>query len=148
MRPEHLANPDALASFLTGFERGTLPKPEWTHGAHIAVAASYLFSSTAESVLPAVRERITSYNTAVGTANTDTSGYHETLTRFWLCIVEELLRQREPGSRLDAARIAVAIFGQARTLHTLYYSGDVVRDSVARREWRAPDLLPLPCSLP
>jgi hypothetical protein len=91
-----------------------------------------------------MRARISAFNLSVGGANTPTSGYHETLTHFWLLIVAELLRQRQPASRLEAAQQAVAAFGQARTLHTLYYSGDVVKDSEARRQWRQPDLLPLP----
>jgi len=91
-----------------------------------------------------MRTRISAFNESVGGANTATSGYHETLTHFWLLIVAELLRQRQPSSRLEAAQQAVAVFGQARTLHTLYYSGDVVQDSAARQSWRTPDLLPLP----
>ena len=144
MRPEHLANPESFDAFLNGFENGTVPKPEWTHGAHVASAANYLFGSTVEIVLPHMRARISAYNVAVGGANTPTSGYHETLTRFWLLVVAEFLRQRQPQSRLEAARQAVEIFGEARTLHTLYYSGDVVKDSTARLTWRPPDLLPLP----
>jgi hypothetical protein len=144
MSPEHLTTPEAFAVFLRGFEDGTLPKPEWTHGAHVAAAANYLFESNVEAVLPLMRARISAYNLAVGGANTPTSGYHETLTHFWLLIVAELLRQRQPTSCLEAAREAVAVFGEARTLHTLYYSGDVVKDSAARQHWRQPDLLPLP----
>ena len=144
MRPEHLATPEALETFLHGFENGTLAKPEWTHGAHVAAAASYLFGSDLQTVLPLMRARISSFNVAVGGANTPTSGYHETLTHFWLLIVAESLRQHPPASRLEAARHAVAVFGEARTLHTLYYSGDVVKDTAARQQWRAPDLLPLP----
>jgi hypothetical protein len=144
MRPEHLATPEAFDAFLRGFEHGTLQKTEWTHGAHVAAAASYLFGSTVEAVLPQMRARISAFNLSVGGANTPTSGYHETLTHFWLVIVAELLLQRQPRSRLEAARQAVAVFGQARTLHTLYYSGDVVKDSAARLQWRTPDLLLLP----
>ena len=144
MRPEHLATPEALDSFLRGFEQGTLAKSEWTHGAHVAAAAYYLFDSDFATVLPLMRARISAFNLSVGGANTATSGYHETLTHFWLLIVAELLRQRQPASRLEAAQQAVAVFGHARTLHTLYYSGDVVKDSAARRQWRQPDLLPLP----
>jgi hypothetical protein len=146
MRPEHLTTPEALDSFLRGFEQGTLAKSEWTHGAHVATAACYLFDSDFTTVLPLMRARISAFNLSVGGANTPTSGYHETLTHFWLLIVAELLRQRQPASRLEAAQQAVAVFGQARTLHTLYYSGDVVKDSTARRQWRQPDLLPLPKS--
>ena len=144
MRPEHLTTSETFEDFLRGFEQGTLPKPEWTHGAHVAAAASYLFDSNVEAVLPQMRARISAYNVAVGGANTPTSGYHETLTHFWLLVVAELLRQREPVSRLDAARQAVAVFAEARTLHSLYYSGDVVNDTAARFTWRPPDLLPLP----
>jgi hypothetical protein len=144
MRPEHLATPEALASFLHGFEQGTLARSEWTHAAHLAAAAYYLFDSDFAAVLPLMRARISAFNLSVGGANTLTSGYHETLTQFWLLIVAEFLRQRQPGSRLEAAQQAVAVFGQARALHTLYYSGDVVNDAAARRQWRQPDLLPLP----
>jgi hypothetical protein len=144
MRLEHLATPESFDAFLHGFENGALPKPEWTHGAHVASAANYLFGSTVKVVLPQMRARISAYNLSVGGANTTTSGYHETLTRFWLVIVAEFLRQRQPQSRIEAARQAVAVFGEARTLHTLYYSGDVVKDPAARLGWRPPDLLPLP----
>jgi hypothetical protein len=144
MRPEHLSTPEALDTFLHGFEQGALAKQEWTHAAHIAAAAYYLFDSDFATVLPLMRARISAFNLSVGGANTPTSGYHETLTHFWLLIVAGLLRQRQPSSRFEAVQHAVAIFGQARTLHTLYYSGDVVQDSAARRQWRVPDLLALP----
>jgi len=147
MRPEHLATPEALESFLHGFEQGTLPKSEWTHGAHVAAAASYLLTSANFSIapiLPLMRQRISAYNLSVGGANTATSGYHETLTRFWLLIVSRHLRENPPATRLAAARQAVAAFGEERALHTRYYSGDVVKDAAARQSWRAPDLQPLP----
>jgi hypothetical protein len=144
MRPEHLANQENLSNFLDAFERGNLAKSEWTHAAHVAAAAYYLHNSSVASILPLMRARISAFNLAVGGANTPTSGYHETLTHFWLLIVAEFLRQRRPESPLAAARQAVATFGEARTLHALYYSGDVVKDSAARLAWRAPDLLPIP----
>jgi hypothetical protein len=144
MRPEHLFTPEALESFLHRFETGTLPKAEWTHAAHVAAAAYYLHGSSFTIVLPFMRARISAFNLAVGGANTPTSGYHETLTYFWLLIVAEFLRQNPPASKLAAARHAVATFGEARTLHSLYYSGDLVKDSAARLAWRAPDLLPIP----
>jgi hypothetical protein len=144
MRPEHLATQENLSRFLDAFERGKLPKNEWTHAAHVAAAAYYLHNSSVAIILPLMRARISAFNLAVGGANTATSGYHETLTHFWLLIVAEFLRQRRPGSPLAAAQQAVATFGEARTLHTLYYSGDVVKDSAGRLAWRAPDLVPIP----
>jgi len=144
MRTEHLATEAALNAFLKGFEEGTLEKREWTHGAHVAAAAYYLFHSDAEAVLPVMRQRIRAFNESVGGQNTETSGYHETLTRFWLLVVEKHLRESVPESRLEAARTAVKRFGEERGLHTLYYAGDLVKDTTARREWRSPDLRALP----
>lgn len=152
MRSEHLASDEALSEFLRGFERGILPKAEWTHGAHVAAAAHYLhraagtgaYDTAYDSVLPVIRQRIQSYNLAVGGANTATSGYHETLTRFWLRVVAAYLRHRRPATALEAAQLAVAEFGEQRALHLAYYSGDVVKDSEARLGWREPDLRPLP----
>jgi hypothetical protein len=144
MRSEHLSTQAALELFLKGFEEGTLDKREWTHGAHVAAAAYYLFGSNAVEVLPRMRVRIRSFNEAVGGQNTATSGYHETLTHFWLLMVEAHLREAKPESHLEAARTAVGRFGEERALHALYYSGDVVKDSEARLAWRAPDLRPLP----
>jgi len=147
MRPEHLVSTEAFDNFLRGFEEGTLPKSEWTHGAHVAAAASYLFASqnfSPSTVLPLMRQRISNYNLAVGGANTPTSGYHETLTHFWLLIVSRHLREDPPASRLEAARKAVATFGEERSLHTRHHSGDVVKDTTARQHWRAPDLISLP----
>ena len=183
MRLEHLESEEALTGFLRGFEEGTLPKAEWTHGAHVAAAAYYLrtalgadtkdaeipqlpaedvgrygaprlagldnlsrsaFDAAYDTILPVMRQRIQSYNLAVGGANTATSGYHETLTRFWLRIVVAHLREAPDLSPWQAARRAVAEFGEKRALHADYYSGDVVKDSAARLGWREPDLRPLP----
>ena len=147
MRPEHLASPESLEAFLRAFETGTLPKTDFTHGAHVATAASYLFKAPAfsiETVLPVIRQRIRAFNEAVGGANTETSGHHETLTHFWLFIVADHLRKSKPATRLEAAKSVVQAFGEERALHTRYYSGDLVKDTAARQTWRRPDLLPLP----
>ncbi len=144
MRPEHLATPEALARFLQAFEDGTLDKYEWTHGAHVAAAAWYLHGSSYDAVLPLMRHRIQSFNLSVGGQNTPTSGYHETLTRFWLRIVDHLLHTQKPSTSLAAAQLAVANYGEARALHNEYYSGDVVKDTAARLGWRSPDLKSLP----
>jgi len=144
MRPEHLATPEALDRFLHNFESCTLDKSEWTHGAHVAAAAWYLHVSSYDTVLPLIRTRIRAFNESVGGQNTPTSGYHETLTRFWLRIVAHLLLTHQPATRFEAAQLAVATYGEQRALHNAWYSGDVVKDTAARLNWREPDLQPLP----
>ena len=142
MRAQHLATPEALDAFLRGFEECTLDKSEWNHAAHVAAGGAYLYDSQnldVAGVLPLVRERIRAFNLSVGGANTATSGYHETLTHFWLLILARHLNGNPAVSRLDAARKAVAAFGEQSALHNEYYSGDVVKDTTARQSWRSPD---------
>lgn len=136
-----LASAEAFQAFVAAWEAGTLPKHEWSHAAHVAVGACYALRH-GDAALDRTREGILRFNAAVGTANTDTSGYHETLTRFWA----EVLAAEVAGqaSEWQAAKRAVARFGEDRDLHGLYYGFDVVRSVDARRAWVAPDLAPLP----
>lgn len=122
---------------MDAWESGTLPQAAWTHAAHVAIGACYTvrFGSLA---LDRIRAGILRYNAAVGVANTDTSGYHETLTRFWATVIAEAVR----GStdEWQAACLAVDRFGGDRDLHARHYSFDVVRSVEARRRWIPPDL--------
>jgi hypothetical protein len=138
-----LASEETLDEFLHAFFHHTLPKAQWTHAAHVTVAACLLHKGRVPSVLPVVRNAISSYNLSVGTQNTDTSGYHETLTIFWLRVVAQSLRQSPSASRLQAVRSIVAAYGAERSLHRLYYSRDIVTCTAARRAWVEPDLKPL-----
>jgi hypothetical protein len=140
--PAYLTGEAALDAFVAAWRAGILPKPEWTHAAHVAVCAWHAWDAPdVEAVFGAMKRGIVAYNEAVGTANTATSGYHETLTRFWAGVVVGHLRAAAPLSRLDAVRTAVATFGAARRLHEAYYSFDVVADRQARVVWVPPDRL-------
>lgn len=137
--PAWLDDTDALDALVAAWRAGTLPKPDWTHAAHVGVCAWHAFGGVpVEQVFARMRAGILAYNEAVGTANTATSGYHETLTRFWAGIVVDHLATAGAATRLEAVRSAVAAFGAARDLHVRHYAFDVVRDPVARATWVAP----------
>lgn len=137
---DYLAGDTALDAFIAAWRDGTLPKARWTHAAHVAVCAWHAHGGAgADAVFAAMKRGIVAYNEAVGTANTATSGYHETLTRFWTEVVVEHLHAARPATRLAAVRSAVAAFGASRTLHAARYSFDVVADRRARAEWVPPD---------
>ena len=42
-------NEHTLEEFVDAWERGTLPKKSWTHGAHVGVAAYFAYEYPAES---------------------------------------------------------------------------------------------------
>ena len=75
------ANDAAADRFLAAFDAGAIPKPEWTHRAHLAAAGLCAWRDPA-GALDTMRDGILRLNEAHHTANTDTSGYHETLTVF------------------------------------------------------------------
>jgi hypothetical protein len=138
-----LLSATALDEFLAAWQAGTLPHSQWTHAAHVAVAACYAFELAPADALLRTRRGIIHFNNCVGTPNTDTRGYHETLTRLWCEIIGDFVRAGNFHSRLAAASAAVERYGQDRNRHRLYYSFDVATDVNARRNWVRPDRSPL-----
>src|SRR6266480_7994806 len=132
-------NEHTLDEFVEAWERGTLPKKCWTHGAHVGVAAYFAYEYPADVLIRVMRLGIRHYNLASGGANTEDIGYHETLTRFWAGEVGNLVRSGEFGSRLEAVRAALARFGDSSGYHRKFYNFDVVGSRRARREWVAFD---------
>jgi len=78
---KYFSDDDAVERLARGVIDGSCPKAEWTHAAHFAVAFWILRhwpDRPAETVMPDI---IRTYNEATGVRNTDTSGYHETITQ-------------------------------------------------------------------
>ena len=72
---------EEIAMIGRGLLDRTLPKTMWTHAAHFA---SVLWIIHCKPELEASREMpylIRTYNESIGGANTDSSGYHETITQ-------------------------------------------------------------------
>jgi hypothetical protein len=131
----------AFAEFLSAWETCMLSKSQWIHASHVAIATCYTVQNQ-ETVLERMKKGIIRYNEAVGIVNSDTSGYHETLTRFWVDVLVKFVRRNGFTDPWKAACAAVAEFGANREFHRAYYSFDVVRSIEARRIWIPPDLAP------
>ena len=65
----------------------TLHFQKWTHNMHLTTGL-YIYLSYGRRALPEMKERIWRYNEVVGKGN-DNTGYHETLTVFWLWAVRQ-----------------------------------------------------------
>ena len=121
----------------------SLPKSSWTHAAHFAAAFWLL---RAQGLL-AVRDMppfIRAYNEATGVPNTDTSGYHETITLASLRAVHAWLTNR-PGAALNVVleEMLATPLGRSGWLLT-YWSRSVLFSVSARRTWVEPDLSHFP----
>lgn len=133
----------ATEALVAAFVACTLPASEWTHEAHLRVGLWHVRQHGAEAALPLLRERIRAYNAARGTANTPTSGYHESVTRFYVWVIATWLRGVDHRSDLDALADALVAARGHRGLPLDYWSDDVLFSTAARTGWVPPDLRPL-----
>lgn len=126
------------------FAAATLPKAEWTHGAHWAAAFWLILKRpdvTPETDMPRMIRR---YNEAVGTPNTDSEGYHETITQASLIVARGFIAREGENASLHALcnSLFASPFGRSDWLFQ-HWSKGVLISAKARREWVAPDLKPL-----
>lgn len=121
----------------------TLPKAEWTHAAHFA-AAFWLLTQPTRDAMAEMPGLIRAYNAATGVKNSDTSGYHETITMASLRAARAWLAAR-PRVPLPEAlnELLASAYGRSDWL-LAYWSRPVLFSVAARRSWVEPDLSPLP----
>ena len=126
--------------FIGAFESRSLPKLQWTHHAHLAVALWYASRESPPHALEVVRRNIRAYNEAVGTINDDHHGYHETLTQLFLRGVHVHVQQHSESSLL-ASLLALLQSPMGRSDWPLqFYSKERLMSVAARRDWLEPDL--------
>jgi hypothetical protein len=127
------------------FVNCTLPKDEWTHAAHLRVGLWHARNFPPDEALTHVREGIMRLNEAHGTPNTDSGGYHETITRFYLLYIGRFLAAADPHIARPLDDLAAELIAQHghRDLPLRYYSRELINSVQARRNWVEPDLLPI-----
>jgi hypothetical protein len=132
-----------IDAFIAAFEGCTLPKEQWTHGAHLLTGACYVHALGEAEAIDRMRRCVSRYNESVGGQNTDTSGYHETITVAWIKLLRDLLDRSKPITRAAFAALAVEHFQAQRDIFTRFYDFDLIASTEARRRWVAPNLQPL-----
>lgn len=138
--PRLPATEEEIDAFLAAFEGCTLPKEEWTHGAHLFTGACYVRELGREAALGRMRECVRRYNESVGGKNTETSGYHETITAMWIRLLDGLWQRSQPMERAAFAALAVERFESQKAVFREYYDFDVVSSTEARLRWVEPTL--------
>jgi hypothetical protein len=87
-----------------------------------------------------LRQRIRAYNESVGGTNTDSSGYHETITQFYVMMIDKFLVSASRAMPLDElASQLISELGH-RELPLRYYTRELLFSSRARLNWVEPDL--------
>lgn len=123
----------------------SLPKDQWTHEAHLRVGLWHLLRFSREEALNQVRSAIKSFNPSIGVSNTDTSGYHETVTHFYIWMIDRFLSQQETSRPIDdLAEDMLATIGRSGGIHSEYFSKGRFASNEGRHNLIEPDLKPLP----
>ncbi|MFL6760457.1 hypothetical protein [Sphingomonas sp.] len=123
----------------------TLPKEEWTHEAHLATTTWLLLRRPDIDVDSDLPDLIRHYNESVGGVNSDSEGYHETITRVFLHGVRLFLGEadrREPLHEL-VNELLLSPMGR-RDWPLRFYSRERLLSVEARRSFVPPDLAALP----
>lgn len=124
-----------------GLVARTLPRAEWTHEAHLA-ACTWIMTAcptlVAERDLPGI---ISAYNESVGGVNSDTEGYHETITQTFILGIRRHLATRPVDESLTACVNALLAgpYGRRDWPLTLYSKARLFSVE-ARRRYLPPDL--------
>ena len=128
-----------------GMVARTLPREEWTHEAHLA-ATTYLLlrrpDIDLDAELPGLIRR---FNESVGGVNSDTAGYHETITRVFLHGVQFFLGEADSSEPLHELvnQLLVSPMGR-RDWPLRFYSRARLSSVEARRQLIEPDIAALP----
>jgi len=135
---------DEINEIVEGFRTRTLPEPRWTHQAHLTVGLWFVLNRPAPAVLEEVRQGIIAYNEAVGTPNSDSRGYHDTITAFYLWAIRRYVGEADRGQPLlSLLNGLLASRYASKTFPFEYYSRERLLSVSARRAWLEPDLQPL-----
>ena len=126
------------------FENGTLPKSEWTHEAHLIVGLKMVLTYK-EQAFSEMKKRIIRFNESIGTINSESSGYHETLTVFWLWAIQQFCNEKGI-TQFDVAAVDELLFYEPLSRRKLvedYYSEVILLLPEARRRFIRPDEKPM-----
>jgi len=115
--PRLFKSDEAVARVGKGLVARDLPRAEWTHEAHLAATAYLLLRRPDVDLDRFLPDIIRGYNERVGGVNSDTAGYHETITRAYLHGVRLYLADADLGA----------------PLHMLV--NDLLRSPIGRRDW-------------
>ena len=143
MQGRQFSNDNEIARAGRKFLDLSLPKPEWTHAAHFAVTLWLMRHRPDLDLETAMPGLIRAFNEATGTPNTDTGGYHETITRASLGVTRTVLASAQASPLHEILdKLLASPLGDSKWLLT-YWSRERLFSVEARRGWVAPDLKPL-----
>ena len=137
---EYFKTDDEIRSLVESFEACTIHPAEFRHYQHLTVALWYVWFLPYDEAVARMTTGIRRLAEAYGK-----TGYHETITLFWVRIVSEFAAERA-GSLTATANRLIENYNDKDHI-VKYYSPELLASEKAKAEWVEPDLKGLPRSL-
>lgn len=116
-----------------------LPKERWTHEAHLTVGLWYVMHFGTQAALVKLRKDIKAYNETTGTKNSPSGGYHETITAFWIYVIDSYIKRNKKRPFSALVNQFLNSKYSDRKLPLQYYSRDILFSRQARAAWVTSD---------
>jgi hypothetical protein len=127
-------NEDAIRDVVRKFEQCEYAPAEFTHARHLTVGCWYLCTLPADEALNRMRTHLQNFS-----AHHGKQGYHETITRFWIKLLDGALRRQcDEAPVLDRVNAVVGLYPKEALFD--YYTRERVLSDASKREWVEPDL--------
>ncbi|HEV2748856.1 MAG TPA: hypothetical protein VGW34_16360 [Allosphingosinicella sp.] len=142
--PRLFADDEAIRRVGEGMLACTLPRPDWTHEAHLATCAWLILERP--DILPEryLPDLIRRYNLSVGGVNSDTEGYHETITQVSIRGVRAALARSQGRGLCERVNALLLALEGRRDWPLRFYSAEQLFSREARTGWVQPDRAALP----
>jgi Rod binding domain-containing protein len=124
-----------IASTVRKFESCEFTPQQFHHRDHLTVIACYLEQMPLRQALKCMRDALKKF-----TAHHKAKGYNETITRFWIAKVAQILATEGETGRLPELIEQVHAALGSKELLFQYYSRELVLSEQAKAEWIGPDL--------
>ena len=144
-RPRFFAADADVERVGEGLVARILPRAEWTHEAHLAATTYLLLRRPDIDLDRQLPDLIRRYNESVGGVNSDSEGYHETITRLFLHGVRLFLEEADRAEPLHELVNELLLSPMGRRDWPLrFYSPARLFSVEARKHFVDPDLRALP----
>ena len=144
-RPRLFESDAEVAHIGEGLLARTLLRAEWTHEAHLAATTYLLLKRPDIDLDKELPDIIRRFNESVGGVNSDSEGYHETITRAFLRGVRLFLAEADPREPLFELVNELLLSPMGRRDWPLrFYSPQRLFSLEARQNMIRPDLATIP----
>ena len=136
--PTPFATDEEIAELVRRFESCEINPADFRHYQHLTVALWYVRQLPYELAAEKLRAGIQKLAAAYGK-----SGYHETITLFWLMMVRDFAAPADADERICALANRLVVCCGDKDLIKKYYSEELIASAEARDGWVEPDLMAL-----